>query len=277
MTHILGMCALWPWLWRYDLWSRSWQTLGSWTIIVWNIIQIQHDSEELWPGHIFWVCALWPWPWRYDLGSRSWRTFGSWTTIVLNIKIQHGSEELWPRHRFWVCVCIVNLTLEIWPWFKVMTHIMDNNYLDPTWQRSYGQDTDFGYVCTKTLTLEIWPWFKVMTHIMDNNYLDPTWQRSYGQDTDFGYVCTKTLTLGQGHDMTLGSWTTLVWNIIQIRQGGKKLWPRHDMNRRTGWFLYTSQTCGWGGGKYGKYPSHTQMRAWWHDQVPLLGTHGKEK
>ena len=29
-TLILGMCALWPCHWRYDLRSRSWQTLWSW-------------------------------------------------------------------------------------------------------------------------------------------------------------------------------------------------------------------------------------------------------
>ena len=56
-TQILGMCALRPWPWRYDLGSRSWHTLGSWTTIVWNIIQIQHGSKELWPGHGFWVCV----------------------------------------------------------------------------------------------------------------------------------------------------------------------------------------------------------------------------
>ena len=56
-TRILGMCALWPWPWRYDLGSKSWHILGSWTTIVWNIIQIQHGSEEFWPGHGFWVCV----------------------------------------------------------------------------------------------------------------------------------------------------------------------------------------------------------------------------
>ena len=70
--------------------------------------------------------ALWPWPRRYDLGSRSWHTLWSCTTIVWNIKIQPGIEELWPGHWFWVCV---TLTLEIWPWVKVMTHpwVIDNN------------------------------------------------------------------------------------------------------------------------------------------------------
>ena len=61
---------------------------------------------------------------------------------------------------FW-CICILTLTLEIWPWVKVMTHpwVMDNNcvkyYPDPAWaMRSYGPNTDFGYVFTVTLTLE---------------------------------------------------------------------------------------------------------------------------
>ena len=76
-TWILGICALWPWPWRDDLSSRSWHTFGSWTTIVWNIIQIQHGSEELLPGHWFWVPVflhfdLWPWfkvrtyPWFMD-------------------------------------------------------------------------------------------------------------------------------------------------------------------------------------------------------------------
>ena len=56
-TRIFGMCALWPWPWRYDLGSRSWHPLGSWTTIVWNIIRIQRGSEELWPGQGFLVCV----------------------------------------------------------------------------------------------------------------------------------------------------------------------------------------------------------------------------
>ena len=105
-TQILGMFALWPWPWRYDLESRSLHTLGFWTTIVWNIIQTQPGSEELWRRHPFFgMCALWPWPWRYDLESRSWHTLGSRTITMWNIiQIQHGSEELWPWHGLWVCV-----------------------------------------------------------------------------------------------------------------------------------------------------------------------------
>ena len=56
-TRIFGMFSLWHWPCKYDLGSRSWHTLGSLTTIVWNIIQIQLGSEELWPGHGFWVCV----------------------------------------------------------------------------------------------------------------------------------------------------------------------------------------------------------------------------
>ena len=50
LTRILGMCALWPRPWRYDIGSRSWHTLGSWTTIVWNIIQMEQVGTKLWPA-----------------------------------------------------------------------------------------------------------------------------------------------------------------------------------------------------------------------------------
>ena len=97
--------------------------------------------------------------------------------------------------------------------------------------RSYGPETDFGYVCTVTLTLEIWHWVKVMSHhwAIDNN-------------------CVK---LGSRAWHTLGSWTIIVWNYIQIGQGSTKLGSGHDVNRRTdrqtdrqtGSFLYTPKLC----------------------------------
>ena len=55
-TRILGMCLLWPWPWIWPL-VKAWHIPGSWITIVWNIIQIQHGSEELWPGQGFWVCV----------------------------------------------------------------------------------------------------------------------------------------------------------------------------------------------------------------------------
>ena len=57
LTQVIGMCTLWLSLWRYDLGSRSWHTLGSWTIIMWNIIHIQHGSQEFWFGYRFLVCV----------------------------------------------------------------------------------------------------------------------------------------------------------------------------------------------------------------------------
>ena len=124
--------------------------------------------------------------------------------------------------------------------------------------RSYGQDTDLGYVCTVTLTKEIWPWVKIMTHpwVMDNNcvkyYPDPTW--SWGGMAQKRILSMRALwpwpwryDLGSSSWHTLGSWATIVWNIIQIRQVVTKLWPGHNVNRRTDrqgdsyiqwWFVY---------------------------------------
>ena len=81
LERILDMCALRPWPWRYDLGSKSWHTLESWTIIVWNIIQIQHCSEELWPGHRFWVCV------HCDLDSRRYALGQGHDTLL-----GHGQE-----------------------------------------------------------------------------------------------------------------------------------------------------------------------------------------
>ena len=247
--RISGMCALWPWPWSYDLgsrhdlplshgqqlceilsrsnmavksygpdidfvykctvtlalkiwpWVKSWHTLGSWRIIVWNIIQIQHDSGELWPGNTYYaMCALWPWPWRYDLGQG----LGQGHDTPLG----YGQQ---------LCEILSRSNMAV---------------------RSYSPDTKFGYVCTVTLTLEVWPWVKVMTHlwVMDNNcviyYPDPSWQ---------GRVMTRTLILcisalwpwhwrydlGLRSWHILGSWTTIVWNIIQIQHGSEELIPGH--------------------------------------------------
>ena len=101
---------------------------------------------------------------------------------------------------------------------------------------SYGPNTDFRYVCTVTLTLEIWPW------VMDNNcvkyYPDPTWHWGTMSRTQIFGMCALwpgpwRYDLGSRSWHTLGSWTTIVWNIIQIREVGKKLWPGHDVNRQT--------------------------------------------
>ena len=127
----------------------------------------------------------------------------------------------------------VTLTSEIWPWFKVMTHLSVKNnksvkyYLDPTWQFGIEElwpGHGFWYMCSVTLTLEIWSWVKVMTHpwAMNNNcvkyYLDPIWQRGVMARTQIFGICTLwpwpwIYDLGLRSRHTLGSWTTIVWNI----------------------------------------------------------------
>ena len=201
--RLSGMCALWPWPWRYDLESRSWHTLGSWTSIVWNIIQIQHGSEDLWPGHGFWVCVHCD----LDLG-------GMTLNQGYDTPLGHGQP---------LCEILSRSNMAV---------------------KSYCPDTEFGYVCTVTLTLEVWPWIKVMTHpwVMDNNcvkyYPDPTWQWGVIARIRILGMCALwpwpwRYDIGSRSWHILGSWTIIVWNIIQIGQGVKKLWPEHDVNRRT--------------------------------------------
>ena len=117
------------------------------------------------PDTVLGMCALWPWPWRYVLGSRSWHTLGSWITIVWNIiQIQLGIDFGY--------VCTVTLTLEIWPWIKVMTHHWVRNnkcvkyYPDPTWQSGVMVRTRIFGMCT------LWPW---------------PWRYNLGSDRGFDY------------------------------------------------------------------------------------------
>ena len=201
--------------------SRSWQTLESWTTIVWNIIHIQHGSEELWPGHRFLICVHCG-PWRYDLGSRSWHILGSWTISVWNIiQIQLCFDELWPGHGFSV---YVHFDLDLGHMTLCQGHdtplghrqqlceiLSRSNFI----VRSYGLDTDFRYMYTVTLTLEIWPWVKFMTHpwVMYSNcvkhYPHPTWHSGVIARTRILGMCAlwpwhiEDMNLGQGHDTPL--------------------------------------------------------------------------
>ena len=153
------------------------------------------------------MCALWPWPWSYDLGSRHDSPLSHGKQLCEILSRSNMAVRIYGQDMDFGYVCTVTLTLEVWPWVKVMTHpsVMDNNgekyYLDPTWQwRVMARTHIFCYVCTLTLTLEVWPWVKVMTHpwVMDNKCeisRSNMAVRSYGPDTEFGYVCTVTLTL----------------------------------------------------------------------------------
>ena len=205
-------------------------------------------SEELWPGHGIWVCVHCDLDIRDTTMGQGHDTFlGHGQKVCEILSRSNLSVRRYGPDKYFRYMHTVTLTLEIWPWVKVMTHpwVMDNNnvkyYPDPTWSgelwpgqgiwvcvpcdldirdmtlghgqkvceilsrsnlsvRRYGPDKYFRYMCTVTLTLEIWPWVKAMTHlwVMDN-------------------ICDE-------------------WNIIQTLQVSTKLWPRHDVNRRTdGW------------------------------------------
>ena len=192
---------------------------------------------------------LWPW-------VKAWPTLKSWTTIMWNIiQIQHGSEELWPRHGF--CVQ-VHCDLGLGDMTLSQGHDTPFGHGQQLWEilsRSNVAVKSYDPVCTLTLTLEVWPWVKVMTHpwVMDKNcvkyYPDPTWQWGVMARTRNLGMCALARTqiwgmcalwpwpwrydLGSRSWHILGSWTIIVWNIIQIGQGVKKLWPGHDVNRRT--------------------------------------------
>ena len=187
---MLGICALWHWPWIYNLGSRSWHTLVSWTNLceIWSwsnlAVRIEGLDTDFW-----YVCTMtltyeiWPW-------SRSWHTLGPRTTIVWNIiQIQLCSEESCSGHRLWECVhCDLGL------WYmtlgKVMTHrwVMDNNcvkyYHDPTWW--------WGVMARKRILgmCALWPW---------------PWRY------DLWWISWH----------TLGSWTTIVWSKNKNRESTK--------------------------------------------------------
>ena len=132
--------------------------------------------------------------------SRSWHTLRSWIAVEWNIiQIQHGSEG-------------------------------GGGYF-------YSVDKEFGYMCIETLSMEIWPWVKVITPLGPDQELCEILSRSNmavrccGADTDFGYVCTVILTFEIWPCVTLDHGQEICKILSWSDQGGKKLWPRQDMNR----------------------------------------------
>ena len=235
--RISGMCAPRPWAWRYDLGSRSWHTLESWTIIVRNIIQIQHVSEELWPGHGFWVCL------HCDLA------FGIWPLVKVmthpwamdnnNYCVKYYSDLTWQwqvmARTGILCMC----ALWTWPWRYDLGssswHTL-GSWTAIVWNIIYIQHSS-EELCPDT-------YFLVYVDLAGMNsgqshdtplLLGQQWcdilsrsnmaVTSYGPDTEIGYVCTVNLTLeiwflvkvmtydlgswhmtvGQGHDTSLGN------------------------------------------------------------------------
>ena len=108
--------------------------------------------------------------------------------------------------------------------------------------RSYGPDTDFGYMCTVIMFLEKWPWSRTFITLKHGQQKCKTLSRS-----NMARAMTMTLSLTICSQWTwssryhlgaiflqiLGSCTTIVYNIIKIEQGSKKLWSIHDLNRQT--------------------------------------------
>ena len=102
------------------------------------------------------------------------------------IQIQHCSKKLWPGHRIWLRV---HYDLDFGDMTLSQGHgqeLFEIVSRSNKAVRSYGQDMEFCYMYT--VTLKMWPWVSRSLH-------------------------------------TLGQWTTIVGNIIQIKYGGMKLWP----------------------------------------------------
>ena len=187
------MSALWPWPWRYDLASRSWQLLGHGQqlckIVSRSNMAVRNSGFFVWPcvkvmTHP-WVmdnsCVkYYPDPsWQWGIMART-RILGicamllelsniplgqgHYTSLVHGpivwniIQMQHGSEELWSGHIFRVYVhCdLGDMTLSQGHGTPLghgqqLCEILSRSNMVV---KSYCPDTDFGYVCTVTLTLE---------------------------------------------------------------------------------------------------------------------------
>ena len=166
-TRILAMCVQWPWHWRYDLGLRSWHTLGAWSISVRDIIQIQLGSEEIWPWHRFSIYVHCD----HDLEDM---TLGQGHDIALGLDNKCVKYYPDPTLQWGVMARThINCDLDLWNMTlcqgndtplghgQQLSEILSRSNLAV---RSYGPDTDFGYVCTVTLTFEIWPCVKVTAH-----------------------------------------------------------------------------------------------------------------
>ena len=107
-------------------------TLGSWTTIVWNIIQIPHSGKEYGPytdvGYEYTVTLtlkIWLWvkvirhPWVMDKNCEKKLSRSNLEVRSYGLGTDSGY------------VCALTLTLEIWPWVKNVTHpwVKDNNHL----------------------------------------------------------------------------------------------------------------------------------------------------
>ena len=100
-----------------------------------NCVKYYPDPTWQWrvmdQTRILGMCALWPWPWRYmyDLGQGHDTRLGHGQQLCEILSRSNLAVKSYGPDMDLGYVCTVTLTLEIWPWLKVMTHpwVMDNN------------------------------------------------------------------------------------------------------------------------------------------------------
>ena len=98
--------------------------------MVWNIIQIQLGSEELWPGHRYLVCVHCDLDLRdMTLGQGHDTPLGHGQQLCEILSISNLAVRSYGPDTDFEYMCTVTLTLEIWPCVKIMTHpwVMNNN------------------------------------------------------------------------------------------------------------------------------------------------------
>ena len=200
------MCALWPWPWRYDLGSRSWHILGSWTTIVWSIIQIRQDVRSYSSDTMELIDRVIPtWIWTQNIVYSFWffcnLQKNNWS---ISATIQYETRHLlkYHPHPSYPWKVIVWQKKKIMPFVNCDLDLGDMNLSQVNnmivWyiiQIKHGSEDLWPvqglsiYMCT----VSVWPW-------------------RYG--------------LGSRSWHNIGSWTTIVWNM-HIQQGSEELRPGH--------------------------------------------------
>ena len=138
-------------------------------------------------------------------------------------------------------VCIVNLTLEIWPWFKIMTHscVTDNNCAYYIFQIQHGNKElwqGHGFWVCMNCDLDLRDMTLVQVHdtlLCHGQQLCIllSWSnlvvRSYYLDTDCGYVCTVTLNYKRWHwvKVMIHPWTMDNNCVKYPKESSEELFP----------------------------------------------------
>ena len=175
--------------------------------IVWNIIQIQHGTEELWHGHRCCVCV------RCTLGVGN-MTMGEEHETPLGhgqqlceiLSRSHMAVRNYGPHSDFDSMCTWTFSLEkykcnLGPRVKVRGLL----------------NIRFSIMLSNPVSWLLYTWVFIMNKYCLNQemcvilYRSNMTAGSYDTDTNFGYVCTLTLTfdincmtLGKGHDSPFG-------------------------------------------------------------------------